>query len=104
MKNITSTLHNLATEAKAEEGKIVGKHRKVETSTAKAVRVAHKASVHAMHTGQIMWVGLSPILVFEAARPAWARFVETPIADLMFGNHGSSTVHAASTVAQHFIG
>ena len=102
MKNITSTLHNLATEAKAEEGKIVGKHRKAERTP--IGHHIHRTAVHFLHTGQLMWMGLPAILAFEAARPAWVRFVETPISNILFGDHGSTTVHAASTVAQHYFG
>jgi len=102
MNSITSTLHTLATEAKAEETKIVGKHRKALTPNQKIAHKIHRTAVHVMHTGQLMWIGLPAIFAFELGRPAWVRFVETPIADLMFGDHGSTHVEALSTITQHF--
>lgn len=102
MNKITSTLHTLSNEAKAEEQKIVGKHRKAERTP--IGHHIHRTAVHFLHTGQLMWMGLPAILAFEAARPAWQKFVETPIADLMFGNHSSAHAEAMSTIAQHYFG
>lgn len=102
LSHITKTLENLANEAKAEESKIVGKHRK-EAKTP-IVHHLHRTAVHVYHTGQLMWIGLPAILAFEAARPAWEKFVETPLTDIMFGSHGSSHTEALGTIAQHYFG
>lgn len=105
MKNFTNGLRTLAEEAKAEERKIVGRHRKELSPNQVLAHKAHRAAVHVYHTGQLMWVGLPAILAFEAARPAWARFVETPIANILFGDHATPThTEAIGTVAQHFFG
>lgn len=104
LSHITNTLANLAKEAKAEESKIVGRHR-ANAKTPLAHHL-HRFGVHAMHTGQLAWIGLPAILAFEAARPAWQRYVETPIADTLFGNHGSvhTTAQTVSTITAHFLG
>lgn len=104
MNKLNSTLRDLANEAKAEEGKIVGRHRKELSPQQKIAYKAHRTAVHVLHTGQVMWIGLAPILAFELGRPAWARFVETPIANVMFGNHGSAHTEAMTTIAQHYFG
>lgn len=107
MNSITSTLHTIAEEAKAEETKIIGRHRKALSPQQKIAHKAHRAFVHVYHTGQLAWIGLPAIFAFEAARPIWERFVETPIANTLFGEH-TETVHAlpatVSTIAQHYIG
>lgn len=107
MNKINSILHNLATEAKAEEGKIVGRHRKELSPNQKIAHKVHRAAVHVYHTGQLMWIGLPAIIAFELGRPAWMKFVETPIADLMFGNHSSAHTEALSTlstISTHYFG
>ena len=107
MNKITSTLHTLSNEAKAEESKIVGRHRKALTPNQVIARNAHRTAIHVFHTFQLMWIGLPAILAFEVSRPAWMRFVETPLSELMFG-HGDSTTHEAmstlNTLSTHFIG
>lgn len=101
---ITRTLHNLADEAKAEETKIIGRHRKALTPNQVIAHKAHRAAVHVYHTGQLMWLGLPAILAFEISRPAWMRYVETPLSELMFGHGESATTHAIGTISQHIIG
>lgn len=102
MNSITNTLTSLANEAKAEEQKIVGKHRKpAKTPLSHHV---HRTVVHVMHTGQLMWIGLPAILAFEAARPAWEKFIEVPLSSLMFGHPDSTHTEAISTITQHYFG
>lgn len=107
MKNITRDLHNYAKtlriEAEAEESKVIGRHRRAESASSRIARNVHRTSVHVTHTGSLIGAGLPAILAFEAARPAWQKFVEHPIAELMFG-HGEETHTTAATIAQHFIG
>lgn len=99
---IRSTLHNLAQEAKAEETKIVGRHR--DNNRRPMSHRIHRTAVHLMHTGQLTAIGLPAILAFEAARPVWEKFVEAPMKEFMFGHDSSAHVEALSTISTHFLG
>jgi hypothetical protein len=100
MKN---TLRNLANEAKAEERKIVGRHRRTPTPNEKIAHTAHRAAVHVLHTGQLAWIGLPAIFAFEAARPIWERFVEIPLSSMMFGEHATTHTESIATLTAHFL-
>lgn len=92
-------LHELAEEAKADEQKIVGKHRRNESPRTKTLRAAHNASKHAVHFVWLTWVGMPAILTFEAGRPFWEKYVELPLSTVMVG---TSHTEAFSALA-HFL-
>lgn len=102
LTSITATLRDLASEAEAEEKKVVGKHRK-EPSTP-IVRNVHLTAVHVFHTAKLAWMGLPAILGFEVMRPLWERYVETPLSDVMIGGNTETHTEALSTIARHYFG
>src|SRR3954471_3036114 len=95
--NLATNFRNLAKEAEADESRMkaeIGRHRRIETKAEKLQHHAHNTAKHAVHVIALTWMGLPAILAFEAARPLWSKYVETPLSDIMVGNEDIvSTAH-----------
>lgn len=101
---LATNFRNLAKEAEADERRVareIGRHRRVETKAEILLAKAHRTQKHMVHTIILVWTGLPAILAFEAARPLWVKYVESPLSDIMVG---TSHTEAFSTIAGHFLG
>jgi len=88
--HVVLNVRKLAQEAEADERREaarIGRHRQPMTRAGILHEKAHNTSKHLVHIILLTGAGMPAILTFEALRPLWTKYIETPLTDVMIGSH-----------------